>query len=264
VSQPRQLQTPADKTKGTATNVRGKFRTGTAHVSRAIRLKDGCRTACSAGLLFAAPRAAVQRTQFDPPDHRLRVAGGPSGSVLRNTVTRRLCSRARRAIAWGVTHGSRVGSRRGRHNHSSTQDNCQLCHSLYNFAPIPHGSPAASRQLFQLPQRRLGHGQESRARAPATNSCGACHTTNAFQHRSDETRPNPSSRALIPAAHLSLRACRRPLCLRNHLANHPGNAAPPRHAVVEPGRFNHTGISRQLSSCHKRSRADRGKGSCDT
>src|SRR5947199_10072927 len=91
-----------------------------------------------------APATAVQRTQFDHLTTGYELQGAHRDLSCEYCHQQGIFKGTPRTCVGCHSTGSRISSIQRPANHVSTQDNCQLCHSLYNFAPIVRMDHSAS------------------------------------------------------------------------------------------------------------------------
>jgi len=233
----------ADKLKD-CTNVR-EIRTGYWHMSQAIVSRTLAHWRWP--YFSRRPQRQFSATQFDHLTTGYELQGA-IGICPANTVTRRVCSRARRAIAWGVTPWARESApRRGRQTTSRRRTTASCVTRSILRSHCPHGSPGRARSCFSCHNGVSAMGKNP-GHVPSDNSCGACHTTKRVQPGPDGTRQSRHpGREFLP--HLSFGRAGGHFASQSP-ANHQECGACHGTLSWSPARFNHTGISGNCQSCH--------------
>jgi len=200
-------------------------------------------------LIFGAqPATAVQRTQFDHLTTGYELQGAHRDLSCEYCHQRGVFKGTPRTCVGCHTTGSRISSTARSITHVSTSDNCQLCHSLYNFAPIVHMDHTAALGTCFSCHNGVSAMGKNPGHVPSDNNCGACHTTNAFtpvrmQHVNLISRIANSCRS----CHSGVQAATMP---RNHLPTTQECGACHGTLSWTPARFDHTGIAANCQSCH--------------
>src|SRR5579871_6176839 len=164
------------QTEGTTRMVRGKLNIG--------MMARGAAAVCLlilVSFLCLTPRAtAVQRTQFDHLTTGYELRGFHRDLSCEYCHVQGVFKGTPRVCVGCHTQGSRVNSTPRPGTHILTQDNCETCHSQYNFLPIVRMDHLAARGTcfschngVKAEGKNVGH-------EPSDNNCDACHTTNAF------------------------------------------------------------------------------------
>src|SRR3569833_3006421 len=134
-------------------------------------------------LLFVlmTPHAiAVQRTQFDLLTTVYELRWFHRDLACEYCHLQGVLKGTPRNCVGSHSQGSRVNSTPRPVTHVLTQDNCEACHTQYNFLPIVHmdhlqvrGTCFSCHNGVKALGKNPGHNASD-------NNCGACHTTNAF------------------------------------------------------------------------------------
>jgi hypothetical protein len=197
---------------------------------------------------FTAPAAAVQRTQFDHLTTGYELQGAHRDLSCEYCHQRGVFKGTPRTCVGCHTAGSRVTSTPRPPNHISTQDDCQLCHSLYNFEPIVHMDHLAARGTCFSCHNGLSVMGKNPGHIPSDNNCGACHTTNAFNPvRMDHTNLVVRAANSCRGCHSGVQAATAP---RNHVPTTQECGACHGTLSWTPARFDHTAIAGNCQSCH--------------
>lgn len=212
-----------------------------AHIPKAI-------AALALAVLLAVPAAAVQRTQFDHLTTGYELQGAHRDLSCEYCHQQGVFKGTARNCVGCHAMGSRVGSTPRPANHIPTQDNCQLCHSLYNFAPIVHMDHLATRGSCFSCHNGVSAMGKNPGHVPSDNNCDACHTTNAFspvrmEHANLAMRVANSCRS----CHSGVQAATLP---RNHLPTTQECGACHGTLSWTPARFDHTALAGNCQSCH--------------
>src|SRR4051794_17964239 len=101
--------------------------------------------ALALAVLVPPPVSAVQRTQFDHLTTGYELQGAHRDLSCEYCHQRGVFKGIPRNCVGCHTMGSRISSTPRPPTHISTQDDCQLCHSLYNFAPVVRMDHSAAR-----------------------------------------------------------------------------------------------------------------------
>jgi hypothetical protein len=199
-------------------------------------------------LLFCLPHAAaVQRTQFDHLTTGYELKGAHRDLSCEYCHLQGVFRGTPRNCVGCHTIGTRVNSVARPTTHISTQDNCELCHTQYTFAPIVRMDHTAARgTCFSCHNGVVAEGKIQN-HIPSDNNCDACHTTVAFTPQRVEHADLVARGTACRGCHVGIRAAAMP---RNHLATTQecGDC----HSTLSwsPARFNHTGIVSNCQSCH--------------
>ena len=212
------------------------------------------------GLLFfvlMTPHAkAVQRTQFDHLTTGYELRGFHRDLACEYCHLQGVFKGTPRACVGCHSQGSRVNSTPRPVTHVLTQDNCEACHTQYNFLPIVRmdhlqvrGTCFSCHNGVKAMGKNPGH-------IASDNNCGACHTTNAFtpvrlDHNSIAMGAKfgtaTAGSGACRTCHTGVRAAGLP---RNHVPTTQDCGSCHGTLSWSPARFNHTGIAANCQSCH--------------
>jgi hypothetical protein len=202
--------------------------------------------------VFLMPHAsAVQRTQFDHLTTGYELRGFHRDLSCEYCHLQGVFRGTPRTCVGCHTTGSRVNSTPRPMTHILTQDNCEACHTQYNFLPIVHmdhlqvrGTCFSCHNGVKAMGKNPGH-------IASDNNCDACHTTNAVTPvRMEHTSLNMVIRAganTCRSCHSGVRAATVP---RNHVPTTQDCGACHGTLSWSPARFDHTGLAANCQSCH--------------
>jgi hypothetical protein len=202
-------------------------------------------------LLLAAglsPTAwAVQRTQFDHLTTGYELQGAHRDLSCEYCHLQGVFRGTPRTCRGCHSIGSRINAIAKPTTHVSTSDECILCHSILDFAPIVRmdhtaalGSCFSCHNGTRAPGKNPGHIQSD-------NNCDACHTTNAFSPARME-HANLVARAAVScrSCHSGVQAATLPL---NHIPTSQECGACHGTLSWTPARLDHAGMTR-CQGCH--------------
>jgi hypothetical protein len=201
-------------------------------------------------LSVAAPRAsAVQRTQFDHLTTGFELQGAHRDLSCEYCHQKGVFRGTPRTCVGCHTIGTRIGATPRPATHIPTQDDCQLCHSVYNFAPIFRMDHTQARGACFSCHNGVSAMGKNPGHIPSDNNCDACHTTNAFnparmQHASLVVKAMTTS---CRGCHSGVQAATMP---RNHVPTTQDCGSCHGTLSWTPARFDHTGIAGNCQSCH--------------
>src|ERR1700760_3522005 len=206
-------------------------------------------------LVLAVPHAkAVQRTQFDHLTTGYELRGFHRDLACEYCHVQGVFKGTPRSCVGCHTPGSRINSTPRPVTHILTQDNCEACHTQYNFLPIVRmdhlqvrGTCFSCHNGVKAMGKNPGH-------IPSDNNCDACHTTNAFTPVRLEHNSIAASASFGMAGAGSCRTChtgvRAPGVPRNHVPTTQDCSACHGTLSWTPARFDHTGLVANCQSCH--------------
>ena len=208
----------------------------------------GIITALVLALLIGPHAGAVQRTQFDHLTTGYELQGAHRDLSCEYCHMQGVFKGTPRTCVGCHTVGSRVNSTPRPATHVSTTDNCVLCHSIYNFAPIVHMDHSAARGTCFSCHNGIRAMGKTPNHIPSDNDCSACHTTNAFtpvrmEHANLLARVANSCRG----CHSGVQASTVPI---NHVPTTQECGSCHGTLSWKPARFDHTGIAANCQSCH--------------
>ncbi len=194
------------------------------------------------------PASAVQRTQFDHLTTGFELQGAHRDLSCEYCHMQGVFKGTPRTCVACHTIGSRVSALPRPTTHVSTTDNCILCHSIYNFAPIVRMDHTAARgSCFSCHNGVRAIGKNT-GHVQSDNNCGACHTTNGFV----PVRMEHAN--LVARAALSCRGCHSGVQAstipRNHVPTTQECSACHGTLAWTPARFDHTGLANSCQTCH--------------
>ena len=207
------------------------------------------------GVFLLPHAAAVQRTQFDHLTTGYELRGFHRDLACEYCHLQGVFKGTPRTCVGCHTPGSRVSSTPRPVTHILTQDNCEACHTQYNFLPIVHmdhlqvrGTCFSCHNGVRAMGKIPGHIQSD-------NNCDACHTTNSFAPaRVEHTSINMIAKAGMNGAGGSCRTChsgvRAASVPRNHVPTTQDCGACHGTLSWSPARFDHTGIMANCQTCH--------------
>jgi hypothetical protein len=200
-----------------------------------------------ATLLWVSHAPAVQRTQFDHLTTGYELRGAHRDMSCEYCHVNGVFKGTPRTCVGCHTVGSRISSTPRPPSHISTQDNCELCHSIYNFLPIVHMDHTATRGSCFSCHNGVAAQGKGPDHIPADNNCDACHTTNAFvPARMDHVNLAAKSRS-CRSCHAGVGASGMP---RSHLPTTADCGSCHTTLAWSPARFDHSGLSTNCQSCH--------------
>ena len=198
-------------------------------------------------LVLAVPHAkAVQRTQFDHLTTGYELRGFHRDLACEYCHVQGVFKGTPRSCVGCHTPGSRINSTPRPVTHILTQDNCEACHTQYNFLPIVRmdhlqvrGTCFSCHNGVKAMGKNPGH-------IASDNNCDACHTTVAFNPVRVE-HADLAARTACRGCHVGVRASAMP---RSHLVTR--QECSDCHSTLSwtPARFNHSGIVTNCQSCH--------------
>jgi hypothetical protein len=208
----------------------------------------GIVTALLLALWFSPPASAVQRTLFDHLTTGYELQGAHRDLSCEYCHMQGVFKGTPRTCVGCHSIGSRVNSTPRPVTHISTTDNCALCHSLYNFAPLVRMDHTAARGSCFSCHNGIKAMGKNPGHVPSDNNCDACHTTNAFTPvRMDHTNLVARVALACRSCHTGVQASTLP---RNHLPTSQECGACHGTLSWTPARFDHTAISANCQSCH--------------
>jgi hypothetical protein len=211
------------------------------------------RVALTAALLIAlilsggATRAhAEQLTQFDHLTTGYELRGFHRDMSCEYCHVNGIFKGTPRTCSGCHTPGTRQNATARPPKHIAVRDDCESCHSQYNFLPIVRmdhllvlGTCFSCHNGVVAQGKNPGH-------IPSNNNCDACHTTNAFN-------PQRVEHTALVAAASSCRGCHTGVHAQALPRNHLPTTQPCAdcHSTVSwtPARVNHTGLD-NCRSCH--------------
>lgn len=199
-------------------------------------------------LLLGLPNAsAVQRTQFDHLTTGFELRGFHRDLSCEYCHAKGVFKGTPRTCEGCHTIGSRVSATARPPSHISTQDNCALCHSIYNFLPIFRMDHSAARgSCFSCHNGVTAEGKNP-GHIASDNNCDACHTTNAFAPARLEHVNLVARGRACRSCHTGVRAASVP---RNHVPTTAECGSCHTTFAWSPARFDHAGLSTNCRGCH--------------
>ena len=199
-------------------------------------------------LLLCVPHAsAVQRTQFDHLTTGFELRGFHRDLSCEYCHARGVFKGTPRTCEGCHTIGSRVNATPRPPSHIATRENCELCHSIYNFLPILRMDHSAVRgSCFSCHNGMTAKGKNP-GHIASDNNCDACHTTNAFiPARLEHVNLVARGRA-CRTCHTGVRAAAVP---RSHVVTSAECSDCHGTLAWSPARFDHSAITANCRSCH--------------
>jgi hypothetical protein len=197
-------------------------------------------------LLVAQPAEAVQRTGFDHLTTGYELKGAHRDMSCEYCHVDGVFRGTPRTCAGCHTIGGRVSATSKPPTHIATNNACDLCHALYNFAPIYRmDHTAAKGTCFSCHNGVTAQGKNATHIASDTN-CTACHTTVAFAPaRLDHT--DLLQKDQCTTCHNGVAASAKSI---HHIPT--TTQCNDCHTTLSwsPARFNHSGLSNNCQSCH--------------
>ena len=198
--------------------------------------------------------SAVQRTQFDHLTTGYELRGFHRDLSCEYCHLQGVFKGTPRTCVGCHTPGSRVNSTPRPVTHILTQDNCEACHTQYNFLPIVHMDHLQARGTCFSCHNGVKAMGKNPGHIASDNNCDACHTTNAFtpvlvEHTSLNmmVRAGTNGANTCRSCHSGVRAATVP---RNHVPTTQDCGACHGTLSWSPARFDHTGLAANCQSCH--------------
>lgn len=197
-------------------------------------------------LLTAMHANAVQRTSFDHLTTGFELRGAHRDLACEYCHVQGVFKGTPRTCEGCHSIGGRISATPKPPTHIVTSDRCELCHAIYNFAPIYRmDHTAAIGSCFSCHNGVRGTGKAANHIA-SDNNCTACHTTVAFiparMEHADLLQKNQCT-----GCHDGVRASAKSM---RHVIT-PSQCGDC-HTTLSwtPARFNHSGLATNCQSCH--------------
>jgi hypothetical protein len=197
-------------------------------------------------LLTAMHVNAVQRTSFDHLTTGFELRGAHRDLACEYCHVQGVFKGTPRTCEGCHSIGGRISATPKPPTHIITSDRCELCHAIYNFAPIYRmDHTAAIGSCFSCHNGVRATGKAAN-HIPSDNNCTACHTTVAFvparMEHADLLQKNQCT-----GCHNGVRASSKSM---RHVVT-PSQCGDC-HTTLSwtPARFNHSGLATNCQSCH--------------
>jgi hypothetical protein len=196
--------------------------------------------------LLALPAAAVQRTGFDHLTTGFELKGAHRDMSCEYCHVDGVFRGTPRNCAGCHTIGGRISATSKPPNHIATNNGCELCHALYNFAPIYRMDHTAAKGTCFSCHNGVTAAGKNATHIASDNNCTACHTTVAFSSaRLDHA--DLLQRDQCTACHNGVAASAKTM---RHVAT-TGQCSDCHTTLAwSPARFNHFGLTNNCQSCH--------------
>jgi hypothetical protein len=201
---------------------------------------------CILFLCPSPPGSAIQRTGFDHLTTGFELRDAHRDMACEYCHVNGVFKGTPRNCAGCHSIGGRISATPKPPNHVASDENCSLCHSGYNFAPIFRmDHTAAKGTCFSCHNNVTATGKDVK-HILSDNNCTACHTTVAFTPARME-HTDLMQKDQCASCHNGVRASAKTL---HHLIT-TGNCNDC-HTTLSwsPARFNHSNVPGLCQSCH--------------
>lgn len=190
---------------------------------------------------------AVQRTQFDHLTTGYELRGFHRDLSCEFCHLNGVFKGTPRNCSGCHTSGSRVNATPRPLTHVSTEDQCELCHSLYAFQPIVHMDHSAVRgTCFSCHNGVFAKGKTP-DHIPSNNDCDGCHTTIAFNPVRVDHSALVAKASQCRGCHAGISAASMP---RGHIPTQAQCSDCHSTLAWIPARLDHAGLTSACQSCH--------------
>jgi hypothetical protein len=201
---------------------------------------------CILFLCPSPPGSAIQRTGFDHLTTGFELRDAHRDMACEYCHVNGVFKGTPRNCAGCHSIGGRISATPKPPNHVASDENCSLCHSGYNFAPVFRmDHTAAKGTCFSCHNNVTATGKDVK-HILSDNNCTACHTTVAFTPARTE-HADLMQKDQCASCHNGVRASAKTL---HHLIT-TGNCNDC-HTTLSwsPARFNHSSVTGLCQSCH--------------